>query len=218
MWFGGSDMAATIYIICLILGGGLLLLSATFSGHHGDASFDAHPSGDASFDQGSADIHHDVATNGHHSTFTVANWFSVQFAIYFIAVFGLIGTTLTYASTTSAQTVMAASMIGGIVVGQGVHQTMRYLKRTGCSSEVAAEDFLNKPARVTINIDPPRQGEVALSVNSGERFVCAVARRPDDKFRVGDRVVVVTFRNGVAEVVSREEFEFVSGKSVGAAS
>jgi hypothetical protein len=94
---------------------------------------------------------------------------------------------------------------------------MRILKRTGRGSEVAADDFLNKLARVTINIDPPRQGEVALSVHTGERFISAVARRPDDRFKVGDKVVVVTFRNGVAEVVSREEFEFVSGKSAGAA-
>lgn len=206
-------MTATIYIVCLIVGGGLLLLSSVFSSHGdtGDIALD-HAAPDASLDHGTGDLDHSVDHGHHGATFSIATWFSLQFLIYFVAVFGLIGTTLTYGSSVSSTRVLAAAVISGIVVGQLVHQSMRYLKKTGQGSEVSMEDFLNKPARVTITITPPRHGEVAVPLHSGERFVSAVAKRPDDKFRTGDRVVVVSFRNGVAEVVSREEYEFVSGK------
>lgn len=212
-------MTPTIYIICLIVGGGLLLVSAIFSGHHaGDVSLD-HATPDAAFDHAPADLEHHAAADGHHAghnghstPFTLASWFSIQFAIYFCAVFGLVGTTLTYASNVSSGWVLAAALATAIVAGQLVHQSMRFLRRTGRGSEISATDFLNKPARVTITIDPPRHGEVAVPLHSGERFVSATAKRTHDRFRVGDRVVVVNFSNGVAEVVSREEFDFVSGK------
>lgn len=217
-------MVATIYIICLIVGGGLLLLSSAFSGHHGgDVTFD-HGVPHATFDHATPHLDHSVSTDGHHvdqghghhdSQFSLATWFSIQFVIYFVAVFGLVGTTLTYGSDVSTGWVLLAAFLAAILVGQLVHQSMRFLKRTGQGSEISTGDFLNKPARVTVTITPPRHGEVAVPLHSGERFVSAVAKRPDDKFRVGDRVVVVTFRNGVAEVVSKEEYEFVSGKEAG---
>jgi len=208
-------MTATIYIVCLIVGGGLLLLSSVFSSHGdtGDFALD-HAAPDASLDHHTGDFDHSVDHgHGHHvSTFSIATWFSLQFLIYFVAVFGLVGTTLTYGSAVSATTVLVAAIVSAVIVGQLVHQAMRYLKKTGQGSEICTEDFLNKPARVTVTITPPRHGEVAVPLHSGERFVSAVAKRSDDKFRAGDRVVVVSFRNGVAEVVSKEEFEFVSGK------
>jgi|CXWL01.1.fsa_nt_gi hypothetical protein len=216
-------MTATIYIICLIVGGGLLLLSTVFSGHQaGDVSLD-HAAPDAVFDHAAPDLDHSVSSDGaqvdhshphglHGSGFSLASWFSIQFAIYFCAVFGLVGTTLTYGSNVSAGWILLAACLAAFAIGQAVHQSMRFLKRTGQGSEISSADFVNKPARVTITIEPPRHGEVAIPLQSGERFVSAVAKRTHDRFRVGDRVVVVTFRNGVAEVVSKEEYEFVSGK------
>jgi hypothetical protein len=221
-------MVATVYIICLIVGGGLLLLSSVFSGHHGgDVSFDQGVP-HATFDHPTPHFDHNVSTDSHHvdhsishgdhaSHFSLATWFSIQFVIYFVAVFGLVGTTLSYGSDVASGWVLVAAFLAAVLVGQLVHQSMRFLKRTGQGSEISTADFVNKPARVTITINPPRHGEVAVPLHSGERFVSAVAKRPDDKFRVGDRVVVVTFRNGVAEVVSKEEYEFVSGKEAGAA-
>lgn len=208
-------MVATVYIICLIVGGGLLLLSTLFSGQNaGDVTID-HAAPDGGFDHGGADGHSLDHVYGSH--FALANWFSIQFAIYFVAVFGLVGTTLTYGSEVTSGWVLFAAVVAALVIGQLVHQSMRFLKRSGQGSEVSIADYVNKPARVTINITPPRHGEVAVPLSTGERFVSAVAKRQGDKFRVGERVVVVTFRNGVAEVVSKEEYEFVSGKEAGAA-
>lgn len=204
-------MIATVYIICLIVGGGLLLLSSVFTSQAdtGDFSLE-HATPDASFDHGGADFDH---AHGHHpSSLSLATWFSMQFLIYFVAVFGLVGTTLTYGSSLSSAVVLVTAMVAGLVVGQAVHQALRYLKKTGQGSEIAIADFLNKPARVTVTIAPPRHGEVAVPLHSGERFVSAVAKRPDDSFRAGDSVVVVSFSNGVAEVISKKEYEFVSGR------
>jgi hypothetical protein len=56
---------------------------------------------------------------------------------------------------------------------------------------------------------------VVVATRTGERFVAAVAKRHDDGFALGDRVVVVGFDNGVAEVVSRREYEFVTDSQPG---
>jgi hypothetical protein len=74
---------------------------------------------------------------------------------------------------------------------------------------------VNTHARVTVAIVPGQRGEVALQVRGRERFVPAVARRADDRFDVGDRVGIVAFANGTAEVVSRQEYEFINEPEVG---
>ncbi len=210
---------ATVYIIALIVGGGLLLLSLFMTGHgstdvHADLSGDLGMSGHApagDLHQGGDMGHH---TGGGHGL-PLASWFSLQFAVYFLAMFGLIGTTLTFAGKVGPVAVLTSALVGGFIVGQLVHQTLRALKRSGVGSDLTAEDFLKRPARVSIAIDPPRRGEIAVTSRSGERFLPAVSRRGDDRFKVGDRVVVVGLSHGVAEVLSKEEYDFVSESGTG---
>lgn len=229
--FGG--LFSALYVISLILGGGLLLLSMAFGGSSdagidagagdfdlGDAGVDM--SADASADVGAdvdADIGQDVQM-GHAAPHGVhlATWFSLQFLIYFLAAFGLIGTALTYASSVTSPFVMLIALVGGAIVGQVAHQSIRALKRSGVGSDPSKEDYLNRIARVTIAIAPRRRGEVAVATRNGERYVPAAAKRGDDGFALGDRVVVIAFNNGVAEVVSRREYEFVTDAQPGGTS
>lgn len=207
---------AVLYIVSLILGGGLLLLSLFF-GSQGDADLHADLSADvSSAGHMGGDLHHgpDLAHNNGHGL-SLAGWFSVQFAVYFLAVFGLIGTTLTYVTHAAPGAVVLSALAGGVIIGQLVHQAIRALKRSGAGSDLTSEDFLNQPGRVTIAFGPSRRGEIAVPSRNGERFLAAVARRNDDQFKVGDRVVVVAFANGVAEVLSKQEYEFVSSDKAG---
>jgi hypothetical protein len=186
----------------------------------GDAGMDL--GADASADVGAdvdADVGHDLQM-GHAAPHGVslATWFSLQFLIYFLAAFGLIGTTLTYASSVTSRLVMLIALVGGAVVGQVAHQSIRALKRSGVGSDPSKDDYLNRIARVTIAIAPPRRGEVAVATRTGERYVPAASKRSDDAFAQGDRVVVTGFNNGVAEVVSRREYEFVTDAQPGGTS
>ena len=140
----------------------------------------------------------------------------MQFAVFFLAVFGLIGTSMTYASGVAPTIVLAAALVGGCVVGQIVHQTLRALRKTGVGSDLTTRDYVEQPARVTIAFDATRRGEVAIASRNGERFLAAQAKRGDDRFKVGDQVVVVGFTNGVAEIVSKTEHDFVGPTKTGA--
>jgi membrane protein implicated in regulation of membrane protease activity len=207
---------SAVYIVCLIVGGGLLIVSTLFGGDADadigadvgadidvdvDADVDMDVSGDATTDAGAAHA---------PSVLSLTNWFSVSFLIYFAAMFGLVGTTLTYLSDASSGAVLIWAVAGGLIVGQGVHQLLRYLRRSSGDSQITRQDFVNQTGRVTVAIAPGRTGEVAVHIRGGERFVAAVARRSDESFNAGDPIGVVGFSGGKAEVVSRKEFEFVN--------
>lgn len=215
-WISGA------YVVCLIVGGGLLVFSTILGGDGSDADADFDVDADADFDidadagvDADADGDFDAdAGHAHDSILSISNWFSVRFLVYFAAMFGLVGTTLTYLSQMSATSILIASVVSGVIVGQSVHQLLRLLKKTSGDGSTRVEQYVNRDARVTIAIKPPRRGEVAIRVGDGERFVPAIARRDDDAFKVGDVVVVVAFRGGTAEVLTRKEYEFTKTDEV----
>jgi hypothetical protein len=217
---------APVYIVCLIVGGGLLLISTIFGGHHHadvdvgldvqtdvDVGMDVHTDVDVGVDAGAAD---GVGADGHafdgHAEghgLALTDWFSISFVVYFVAVFGLIGTVLSYTSSLRSLVVLGVSVAGGAVAGQGAHQLLRYLRRTSGDSKVSGADYLEMPARVTIAVPAGGRGEVAAQVRGRERFVPALAKHPDVEFYVGDRVVIVGYVNGTAEIISRDEHDFL---------
>lgn len=221
---GGTGLV-TVYWICLIVGGGLLLISCVMGSHgHADTGVDFGP--DASFhaDVG-VDAHADLATDAHaggevghdvstdhHGAGSLTTWFSIQFAVFFMAVFGLIGVVLTHLTETGRGVTAGVAVGGGMIVGQGVHQLLRKLRRSSGDSSPQPKDYVNKLARVTIAITPPNKGEIVLRVGRADRYVPAVAKRGDASFGVTEEVAVVGYNGGVAEVISREEYDFVTGK------
>lgn len=227
-----------LYWICMIVGGSLLLFSMLGAfGGHADTDFDVDTGFDADFDAdfdvdaaGGLDVEADIEVDvdagdvdvaagadahvdgGLADATSLAAWLSIRFVVYFTAVFGVLGVVFTYLSDNSPTTTAGVAALGGLVVGQGVHQLFRKLKRSSSNSATTREDYEDRIGRVSATITYPRKGEIAISVRSRERFVPAVAKHPDTTFGVGDEVGVVTYRGGVAEVVSRKEFEFLTHK------
>ncbi len=198
-----TSLIAGLYMIGLIVGGGLLVVSAVFGGDaDADVDFDLDVDADADLDLDGAESH---APDGAPA---LSNWFSMRFLIYFGAAFGLIGTVLTWMSDAPTLWVLASAVVGGGVVGQIAHQTFRYIVRSSSDSSTSVRDYVDKTARVTIAIRSPALGEVAVQVGDRERFVPARSRRDDDAFEIGATVGVVAFRSRAVEVVSQQEFEF----------
>ncbi|MFQ5463429.1 MAG: hypothetical protein ACE5E5_12495 [Phycisphaerae bacterium] len=257
----------TLYWICAIFGGGLLVLSTVLGGHGHDVgdvdvdldvdldadfdfdagapldvdlSLDADAAGDVDFsadtdiDPGlDADIDtgidgdfaaepsaevHELGHADHEGAMDLASWFSIRFVIYFMAAFGLVGTVLTHLSDHTDLVVLAWAMGSGLVVGQGVHQLFRKLRKTSGNSALTRKDFLGKTGRVTIAIKANRKGEIMLSVGRGERYVPATARHDNGSFESGERVAVIGYVGGVAEVISQKEFEFLNDREEGESS
>ncbi len=186
-----------LYWICLIVGGGLLVITVVSGG---DAD------GDLSAD---IDVDADVDVDTDHAG-DLASWISIRFFVYFAAMFGAIGVTLTHMTSVSLPGVVIWSLIGGIIVGQGVHQVFNTLKKNSGDSTPNPQDYVNKLARVTIAIAPPHKGEIVLQVGRTQRFVPAQSKQSDMNFKVGDTVAIVDYRNGIGEVISQKEYEFLN--------
>lgn len=230
-----------VYIGCLIVGGGLLVISTLFGGDHdadfdggdvdlggdvdvGDVDVDAASGVDLDTDAGDIDVgdvqagdldhaaaaHDLVHAHEASSPLALSDWFSMRFVVYFAATFGFVGTVLTYVTDMSSGWTLAVALVGGIAIGQGVHQLIRALGRSGANSAVRTHDFVNQPARVTVAVRPPARGEVGVHIGNREMFVPAVAKRSDDSFDIGAQVVITAYTGGMAQVVSREEYEFVN--------
>jgi hypothetical protein len=211
----------TVYVVCTVVGGGMLVIS-TFLG--GDADADSGLDLDVDVDVDlDVDVDVDLDVDAHvghdhggvFDATSLAKWFSMQFMVYFAAMFGFIGLILTTMTSLTNGVVLAWSVAGGVLVGQCVHQLFRYLKRTSSDSAPTSADYVKKLARVTMTIQHKRRGEIALDVRGRERFIPCTAQRADDRFEVGQTVAVVAYRNGAAEVVSREEYEFVTNAQQG---
>jgi hypothetical protein len=212
-----SAIYVPAYWISLILGGGLLVLSLISGhGHHdfdsdtGGLDFHPHGDTDANADADAPDlghigvIHADVAHAHAGSASQLSTWLSIRFAVFFLAMFGAVGVILTHMTDLTPRLTLTLAVAGGALVGQGVHHLFRLIRRTSGNSTPQPIDYVNKLARVTIGISPPDPGEVVLQVRGGERYVPAVA---GCAFAIGDEVVVAGYRAGVAEVVSRAQYE-----------
>ena len=209
----GSLLSAltAVYWITLIVGGGLLLFSA-FGGDASDSDVDVSADVDADFEvdfdaDGDFDVDADHFAGAEAGALSLSTWFSIRFLVFFMAAFGVVGVVLTHLSSAGHGTTLAIALVGGLVVGQSVHQIFRAIRRTSGNSVPRPSDYVKKLARVTILIQHPNKGEVAIQVRNARRFVPAVAEGAVKQFDVGDEVVVVGYRAGVARVVSREEFE-----------
>jgi hypothetical protein len=206
----------TVYWACLVVGGGLMLLSMLGGDSDAevgvdtdididfdaDVGFDADVDLDADFDVDGVDVSHAQAGAAALST-----WFSMRFIVFFVAIFGAVGVILRHLTDLQTGLTFAVALVGGLIVGQVAHQTFRIIRSTSGDSTPRPQDYVNRLARVTIAITPPKKGEVTLQVRSARRFVPAVASGEPQGFNTGDEVVVVGYRAGVAQVISREEFE-----------
>jgi membrane protein implicated in regulation of membrane protease activity len=214
---GVFSLVATAYWVSLILGGGLLLISC-LSGGDADADVGADFGGDISVDADvgtDIDVDTDMSTDldgGHGGATSLANWFSMQFVVFFMAICGVIGVTLTHLTGVGPRPTLGIAAIGGLFAGQGAHQVIRKLRRSSGNSTPQLTDYINKLGRVTMDVAHKGKGEVAVRVGRAERFVPAVSKREDAKFQRGDEVAVVDYSGGIATVVSREEFEFLTSQ------
>ena len=199
----------TLYWICLILGGGLIAISS-LGGGGADADVDV----DVDFDV-DADVDVDLDAEVEHggelaSAGSLATWLSIQFVVYFMAMFGVVGVALTSLSDHSPSAIGLASVVAGLLVGQAVHQIIRSIRRSSGDSTPQPRDYINKIARVTIAVSRTGKGEVAVRVGRADRYIAALAKHADAKFERGAEVAVVAYHGGVADVVSKQEFEFLT--------
>ena len=171
----------TVYLAALAFG--LVLIGASVL--QGDGG--GHDSGD-----GHGDGHGDAD----HGAF-LTNLFSLRFWTYALGAFGMAGTAL-YLIGVGAAVHVPASLVLGFVVGAGVAALFRQLGSGTATGPASTEAFLGSEAEVVLPLLPDGLGKIRLHI--GEQDLELPARTGGPAIEIRERVVVVRFRDGVAEV------------------
>ena len=180
-----------VYLAALAFG--LILIGASAFSGDGDAHGDAHAgetgAGDAHDDAHAADVPHGAL---------VSNLVSLRFWTYALGAFGMTGTALHFLKVPPAAHVpLAAGM--GLLVGGATAWLFRKLRTAAASSPASEEGFLGREAEVVLSLLPEKLGKIRLRI--GEQDVELPARGgEEDRLDTRSKVIVVRFRDGVAEV------------------
>jgi len=213
---------SALYWACGVFGGAFMFL--TLLGGDSDTDVDVDADIDVDFDA-DLDVDAGVDADGggvldasealghaHAGALSLATWFSFRFLVYFTFAFGALGVLLTYLTDLGRLVVLLISLVGGLAAGQGVHQLFRQIRRASGNSAADIGDYIGKVGRVTVDIEYPQKGQVAVHVRSRERYLPALATREGDVFKQGEEVVIASYQGGIARVVSRKEHEFLTNK------
>jgi len=210
----------TLYLLGLVIGGVLLLIS-TVGGHagadtdadadadaDGDADADADPDADADADgEAGADAH--VDSDGHAGGLAAgaagaaAAWLpvgSLRFWVFFVAFFGLTGTLFTLLGLATVPVTLGVAALMGWLAGASVTWVVRRLRRSSVTSALETKDWNGAQGRVLLPFERGGIGKVRLELRG--RTIDAVAVT-DDELRLdpGEDVLVYGVRDdGVVEV------------------
>jgi membrane protein implicated in regulation of membrane protease activity len=216
----------TLYVICMVAGGGLVLLSAF--GADGDVDGIDADGIDIDADAGldfDADAGAEIGGGGGGGgagevaagAMTVSNdanaiattagrdalWrtlFSFRFWTFASAFFGLTGVTLTF--TTGLLSGMVAALAGATGAGIGLlaDRTIRFMRRREVDSTIHMHDLVGREATVLLPVSKERPGKIRVQV--GPREVEYLATTDEETpFARGDSAIVIDFSGDRARVV-----------------
>lgn len=159
-----------IYLLCLLVGGGLLAASL-LGGHHGDlAGHDA-------------DLH------------DLVSWFSLRALVSFAAFFGLAGVVSGLAGLSGPGRLLVA-LVTGLAVGAFTSLAFRVARTRGEVSGAAGR-LAGRTGKVLVPPTAGRPGKVLVTVAGQIEHVLA---RSDDPLHAGDAVIVIGVQGGVLDV------------------
>jgi hypothetical protein len=194
----------SVYLLCLVVGGGFALLSAF--GDFLDADADVDMDVDADFDLDldlDADAHlPDVvgaADPGH-----VAAIFSLRSLIFSMFGFGATGSLLTlFGATPGGLLTVLLAVLAGLAVGAAVGAFLSYLKRSDSGAQLTETSFVGLPARVTLPIGAESAGHILVKKGDREHSIRALPYPGEVEGSdpsTWEKVVVIEMEKGVAYV------------------
>lgn len=192
----------TVYLVCLIVAGGIAFLSAFGDfldlGVDADADLDLDLDFDADADFADLVDASDVDAGSAPS----AAIFSMRSILFALFGFGAVGTLLTSlgASPTSPLT-LALSVGAGLSVGVAVGTFLAYLKRSDTRSRPGDEGYRGLIGRVVLPLQEASPGRIVVRRGPREHSVRALPHPAAHSDPAGwTRVVVVEMKNGIAYV------------------
>jgi hypothetical protein len=196
----------SVYLFCLVIGGGFALISAfgDFLDADADVDMDVDVDVDLDFDVHlDADAHLPTTVGGVDAGHAAAI-FSLRSIIFSLFGFGATGSLLTLvgANPTGLSTVVLA-VGAGLLVGAAVGAFLSYLKRSDSGAQASEISFVGLRGRVTLPLGAGSPGHIMVQRGNREHSIRALpfpgeteGSDPAD----WDRVVVIEMRKGVAYV------------------
>lgn len=184
-----------LYLFAAVVGWAFVAFFVFFAGDT-DADFDG---GGLDLDA-EVDLDVDIAVDGGTSLAdTATDFLSFRSLVFFLAGFGLTGIVLDVLSAGSILTFAAALALGVFALYLNT-RLVRFLKRSGVSSDLRTADIVGVPGRVVLPIGSGRKGRITLNVGGRRLYLVALPFRDDADFAVGDNVVVIELEEGTALV------------------
>lgn len=188
-----------VYLITLIVGGGLLAVTLVLGG---DGDGHGHVGGDG---HGGVDPHADQAA----AADALLGWLpvtSLRFWTFFAAFFGLTGTLLTTWVGTGFVPSLAMSVGVGYLSGIAMDRAMRVLRRTDSDSTVGERDLVGAAVEVLLPVASGKTGKVRAQIKG--RAVDLMAETSDAAaIGAGQRAMVLSMRDDGHVVITREAAE-----------
>ncbi len=179
-----------LYLLALVLGGGLLIVQLVGGAHHGGGHF-AH-FGDSDH-LGGAD-HHAQQGPGVLSTRSVT---------YGLFAFGFVGTALHALRLAGEPLALGVAVAAGAAATLGVGTALRRLGDPAASGEAELLEARGRSGRVVVPLSREQRGKVRVQIKG--QAVDILATTSGDELKTGADVVVVDVRGDVAEVVAAGE-------------
>lgn len=210
----------TIYAICLVVGG-ILVLSSIFlgGGADADASFELEAGVDADFDadvdididaDADADIHTGIDKDfGDVDTGIWLPFLSMRFWIFGSAFFGLTGVTLTLLEGPLGVgwlIALVTSITTGLLAGTGSAYLFRVLQKQEVNSMIKPRLLVGQTARVSLPVSTEGKGKIHLMI--GDERIDMIASTDDaDGFARGDECFIIEIKDGEARIVKMKELK-----------
>lgn len=174
------------YIVSMIVGGALVVMSAiTGHGHH-----------EASFDHG-GDADHG---GGDHDTWIP--FLSLRFWMYGLTAFGLSGILLLFLAKQSVAASVPWSIGTGLICGLIVSYITRLAMKSEADSSAKTQDMLGKSANVLVPIRPGLPGKVRFSVK-GEWIELLALPQENESIEANEEVIILNIERDRAYVMKK---------------
>ncbi|MEA2552004.1 MAG: hypothetical protein QOJ65_180, partial [Fimbriimonadaceae bacterium] len=178
----------TIFVVCALVGGILILLSLLGADHSADVHADAH------FELGHDTDHDAIGSFLNHLPFL-----SVRFWAYGLAAFGLAGIMLTTVAKAPPGTVLPTAIVFGLICGTLVVWALRALSKGMVSTGASLGDLMGAEGTVTVAVRGEVPGRIRCNLK-GEIIDLLAIPEPGQTLEIGTSVIVTTFENDRARV------------------
>jgi membrane protein implicated in regulation of membrane protease activity len=206
----------TLYIVCAVVGGGLMLLSALGGVFHLDLGGGHEASLEADHQ---IDFGHDLSSTGGHSIEVAGHdvdagfglgdvWLafvSMRFVTYFAGIFGISGLSLTLFTGLAAAAVAFYSFGFAFVIGYGGALLFRYLRVEGETSGVTADDYIGAMGTALVKVLPSQPGKVRVCIK-GDTLDLIALPEGEKEIAQGEEIVVVGVEGNTFRVAPKGDY------------